>query len=236
MWNNLYNQKELNIWLDLSTYCNAACPQCHRTDVRTANKIDWLPLIQWSYDEFKKAFPPSSMRKINQFQICGTWGDPMMNNDIYEIAEYIVNESDCKMIFNTNGSMRNSIWWWQFGHLVKDRASVYFCVDGIDQEMHERYRQKTNLDIVLENMEAYSEFSKARALTIVFEHNENYLKQIYELSMQHGATDHIFIPTDRVHHQENFTYYTPQGDKQVLRHSSKYGRSEFRTLLKAEDL
>ena len=52
-YNKLYKDKKLKAWIDLSTYCNAACPQCHRTDPRTSNKVDWLPLIQWSLEEFK---------------------------------------------------------------------------------------------------------------------------------------------------------------------------------------
>jgi len=28
----LYDTDQISMWLDLSTYCNAACPQCHRTD------------------------------------------------------------------------------------------------------------------------------------------------------------------------------------------------------------
>lgn len=236
MWKDLYKKEELKIWLDLSTYCNAACPQCHRTDVRTANKIDWLPLVQWSAGEFKKAFSPKTMEHIKKFQICGTWGDPMMNKDIYEITEYIISESKSKIIFNTNGSMRDPIWWWQLGFLVKNRATTYFCIDGINQEMHERYRQKTNLELVLENMQAYSEFSRAAAYTVVFKHNEDHVKDIHKLAKKYGAVDHIFTPTDRGHHHNTFKYYDPEGNIKFLEHSSKYGLQPQRSSFKVEDI
>ena len=51
-----YKEGELIMWLDISTHCNAGCPQCHRTDVHGLGKADWLPLVQWSLDDFKKAF------------------------------------------------------------------------------------------------------------------------------------------------------------------------------------
>ena len=46
-----------NIVLDTTTYCNAKCPQCHRTNPNGLDKQDWLPHIQWSINDFKKAFP-----------------------------------------------------------------------------------------------------------------------------------------------------------------------------------
>ena len=60
----LYQRRKLNAWLDITTFCNAACPQCHRTDPETLNKVDWLPLIQWSYEDFKKAFPIKTLKYI----------------------------------------------------------------------------------------------------------------------------------------------------------------------------
>ena len=236
MWNKLYKNKKLDVWLDISTYCNAACPQCHRTSPRTADKADWLPLIQWSLDQFKSAFPIQSMIHIHRFQLCGTWGDPIMNRDVYSIIEYIVKYSNCKVVLNTNGSLRDPLWWWQLGFLLGDRGSCYFCIDGSDQEMHERYRQKTDLSLVLENMEAFSEFSKSNGFTIVFKHNENYLKDIYDLAKKYGAEDHCFIPSDRAHHHDTFKYMDPEGNLKFLEHSPKYGRQPQRASFKVEDI
>ena len=229
MWNKLYKNKEINMWIDLSTYCNAACPQCHRTNPRTSGKVDWLPLIQWSTEEFKKAFPPKTMSHVQRFHICGTWGDPMMNKDIYEITEYIISNSRSRITFNTNGSIRDPVWWWQFGFLVKNRAETYFCIDGVDQETHERYRQKTDLQLVLENMEAYSEFADARGFTVVFKHNEDQLLEIYNLTKKYGATDHLFVPSDRAHHYDIFKYRDTEGNIKFLEHSPKYGRQPMRS-------
>lgn len=236
MWNNLYKRKKLNVWLDLSTYCNAACPQCHRTDPRTSDKMDWLPLIQWSIDEFKKAFPVDTLKHYASFQLCGTWGDPVMNKDIYEITKYILDFSSAKIVVNTNGSMRDPMWWWQYGYMNKDRVSVYFCVDGIDQEMHSMYRQKTDLNLVLENLEAYAEFSKASVFTVVFKHNEDYLKQIHSMCKKLGSHDHIFVPTDRAHKIDKFKYFDPNGELKHLEHSPKYGKVSSRTYFRVDDI
>ena len=133
---NILNQHELTIWLDLSTYCNAGCPQCHRTNANGLDKVYWLPLVQWSIDDFKKAFPTSSMANIKKFDMCGTWGDPMMNKDIYQIIEYITLNSNCEMLIHTNGSMRDDDFWWNIGVLCGKRLTVQFTVDGINETEH----------------------------------------------------------------------------------------------------
>jgi len=42
-YSDLYKNKKINAWLDITTNCNAACPQCHRTDPKTLKKVGWLP-------------------------------------------------------------------------------------------------------------------------------------------------------------------------------------------------
>jgi len=237
-YNKLYKNKKLKAWIDLSTYCNAACPQCHRTDPRTANKVDWLPLIQWSLEEFKTAFPKKTMEHIKSFQLCGSLGDPMMNKDIFEICEYIINNSDCYIEINTNGSMRDKFWWTHLGYIIEDRGRVYFCVDGIDQEMHELYRQKTYLDKVLDHAEAYSKYGDASGFTIVFKHNEDYLKDIYKLMSDRVGKEHyhIFVPTDRVDHIGSFNFIDQHGKSQYLDISPKYGRGLKRDSFEIKDI
>ena len=93
---DLVNSKKLKVSLDLSTYCNAACPQCHRTSTDGLGKVDWLPLIKWSLEDFKRQFPEDSMNSLKRFEICGTWGDPMMSKDIGKLAEKSENRQDRK--------------------------------------------------------------------------------------------------------------------------------------------
>ena len=64
----MYNlEKRLSAFLDISTYCNAACPQCHRTDRKGLGKIDWLPLIFWDLDKFKRAYSPKDVLRHYEF-------------------------------------------------------------------------------------------------------------------------------------------------------------------------
>lgn len=184
------------IWLDISTYCNAACPQCHRTNPDGLGKADWLPLMQWDLDTFKKAFP--SPAAIHEFTFCGTWGDPMMNKDVLGIVEYIAKHSSTPIKFNTNGSMRNPEWWWELGNVGGILLEVSFDIDGTTQEMHSLYRQKTDLETALEHMEELASTQAAAFVnTIVFKHNQEHLSDISKMVMDRGASRHLWWPSDR---------------------------------------
>lgn len=50
---------------------------------------------------------PKGHASISGFYFCGTWGDPMMAKDIYEITEYVLENSNAGISINTNGGMRD---------------------------------------------------------------------------------------------------------------------------------
>jgi len=204
----MYKLDQLIAWVDLSTYCNAACPLCHRTNPKTLEKADWLPLVQWSLEQFQQVFPVSSMHQYKQFQICGTWGDPMMNKDVLEIVQYIIDNSDCFISIDTNGSMRDPDWWWKLGAVGGQRLSVTFAVEGITQQMHSQYRQNTNLDKLLNNIEAYcSTKARARAKVLIFKHNQDYLQQIEQMLRARGLKQKVmFQQADRFDTGPTFSF------------------------------
>lgn len=195
----LWNPRGINVFLDISTYCNAGCPQCHRTNENGLGKQDWLPLIQWDLEMFKKAWPKEEINNVRKFMMCGTWGDPIMVKEFIEICEYIIKSNPLTMIaVNTNGSIRSEEWWWELGSKIKKNLSVVFDVDGINQEMHSKYRRFTSLEKVLNNMEALS-MTPARisSQTVLFKHNQDYKNEIAELVKKHGSTSHEFVISDR---------------------------------------
>jgi len=229
-YSHLYQLKKINAWLDITTYCNAACPQCHRTNPNGLGKVDWLPLIQWSLEDFKKAFPIKTLNHIKNFNFCGTWGDPIMNKDIFEIIQYVIRNSNCYIFINTNGSFRDEFWWTHLGYIIRDRGRVVFDVDGTTQEMHSHYRQKTDLDKILKNMKAYSQYGFINIFTVIYKHNENYLKDIKKMVNDIAPIDeHFFVPSDRAHHKERFKFIK-NGKEEFLDHSPMYGKSEQRTI------
>ena len=211
--------KGLTAWLDLSTYCNAGCPQCHRTSLDGLGKMDWLPLVQWTLEEFKIVYPVDSLLKHERFEICGTWGDPCMNKDIFEIVQYIIdNTVTAKVQINTNAGMRKPDWWKALGEMGGSRLEMWFDVDGITQEMHSLYRQKVDLDIVKENVRAYcTTAGYASAHVIVFKHNQDHLYEIRDMIRQLGVQGKIlFELSNRFYKGPTHTFTNADGIEQQL--------------------
>ena len=228
---NTWNGDVINdIQFSITNHCNAACPQCHRTDINGLGTVDWLPVFSWSLDEFKTYLPIKELQKMKIINFCGTWGDPMMAKNIYEICEYIIKNSHCSIIIDTNGSMRSEEFWWNFGVMCGNRLTVNFAVDGCTQDMHEKYRRKTSLNKVLKNMEILSSTKAiAKVITIVFKHNENYLDKIKKMCLNYGAEDIQFIESNRFENDK--FYFTNESVKiEWLERLSANGRSLVKSL------
>lgn len=222
---DLYKARDLIAWVDLSTYCNAACPQCHRTDTNGLDKVGWLPLIQWTLNQFKKAFPREKLFHYQRFEFCGTWGDPVMNKDLLDIVKYVTANSSATIQINTNGSIRDEDWWWELGTVGGDRLQVWFDVDGTTQEMHSHYRRKTDLSKIKENIEAYcSTRAKSYAMVIVFEHNQDHLWEIETMLREWGIKEKIlFTESNRFYKGDTFEFVDENGQETKLVQSTLDG-------------
>ena len=79
------------------------------TDITVLNTAEMVD-TKVNLDQFKRAFPVQVAKHIYNFNICGTWGDPLTNNDLLDIAKYIrqVNP-EAHISINTNGSLRNFV-------------------------------------------------------------------------------------------------------------------------------
>ena len=212
----MYKLKKLDVFLDISTFCNAGCPQCHRTNPDGLEKADWLPLINWSFEQFKKVHPPESMHLYKQMDICGSWGDPVMNKDIFKIIEYITSHR-VWVNMSTNGSIRDEEWWFNLGVVGGHRLAVNFDIDGSTQEMHEMYRRKTDLQKILNNMDSLSQTkAQAKVYTVRFKHNEPYLKDIQELSKAHGAQKWTGVLSNRFYPEHRGVFNYRYDDKEYI--------------------
>ena len=65
MWVNYYNESRLELDVELTTHCNARCPQCSRTnEFNVSERKEWLPLNQVTIDDFKKWFPKIKIKHL----------------------------------------------------------------------------------------------------------------------------------------------------------------------------
>jgi MoaA/NifB/PqqE/SkfB family radical SAM enzyme len=228
---DFYLDEDLEVFVDICTYCNAGCPECHRTDITNGGlgKINWLPLIQWSIEEFKNAYDEEFVKAVKLWEICGTWGDPVMCKDLYEICEYILDINPyTKLTIDTNGSIRPKSWWRKIGKLSeKCKGKGYlrfdFAIEGINQEMQEKYRRKTELNKILANMKEVTDSgAKATAFCVIHKHNQDYLQEIMDLSFAYGAEDIYFTESNRFFTGPKFKFINEHGEEDVLEQANDY--------------
>lgn len=206
-YNDLYKNKNITMWVDLSTYCNAACPQCHRTNPNGLGKADWLDLRQWSLQQFQQVFPQTVIQNIDAFDFCGTWGDPVMNKDLLEICKHIIDNSESTITINTNGSIRDEEWWWDLGSYCRDRLTVVFAIDGSTQDIHSQYRQLTSLDKILANMSAVAyATANCKVFTVLFKHNQDDIVNIAKVSKSYGAKRITYIESNRFENNDEYVF------------------------------
>jgi MoaA/NifB/PqqE/SkfB family radical SAM enzyme len=91
------------------------------------------------------------------------------------------------------------------GILCGIRLNVQFTVDGVTEQEHTKYRQKTSLAKILSHMLTLtSTKATAGVYTVIFEHNEQSMQDIAKLCRDHGAHYITFVPSNRFHHDLNW--------------------------------
>ena len=228
VWKNNYVEGNLTLDVELTTNCNAKCPQCSRTDeLNNSEKKSWLPLIQVSLARFESWFSIKDLSKIKNFHFSGTYGDPGMCKDLLEIVKYIINYSDSTITINTNGGIRDELYWWKIGAIGGKRLTVIFDIDGIDQKMHSFYRQNVSLEKVLENMQAVLETNaRVKVLTVLFKHNEDYLDQIQDMCRDMGVEDFDSVEGNNFQGGPKYPFKDPDGNDQVLEQITRADREQ----------
>ena len=227
----LWSNNNLMLGIDLTTRCNAGCPQCHRTDLNGLKADKRLPNIVWSLEQFKKAFSVEDCNQISTFDICGIYGDPMMVPDIAKIVKYIAESNPtAKIQINTNGSLRSEDVWWDLCMAGRQNLIFFISVEGTTQKMHEIYRQHTFLHKILNNMDLISQTdSKIHTQCLVWRHNEDHLQEIEDLCRKHGSTSHRISVTTRNRNFKNgrieFTNPRSNGQNYLERSTHKPGET-----------
>ena len=140
---------KLNI--ELSTACNAACPQCSRylDDDPELGIVENpnLPQNTLTLDVLKTLIDHEWLKQAEHVKFEGTHGEPTMAKDCIDILRWFreVNPT-VTYALHTNGSTRNKEWWRElaqfFQHNPKRRNAVTFSLDGIEDTNH-IYRRRT---------------------------------------------------------------------------------------------
>lgn len=183
--------------IELTTYCNAACPQCPRTinggKINPNLKLEHLP--RYVID---RAFTPELCARLRQIFFCGSYGDPIMHPEFLDILrDFRAKNPTLWLYMHTNGGAHDIEYWREMAEIIGEYGQVDFNIDGLEDTNH-LYRRNTDFNKIISNAESFIKAGgKAVWNFIVFEHNQHQVETAKMLSAIMGFKDFKYRATGR---------------------------------------
>lgn len=177
------------VQIEVTTYCNAHCPGCGRNEkgaeITPNLNLEHMDIAVWN----KLISEDFFYRKFTTITLNGMFGDPMMHPMIYEMIDQV--PRDFIIEINTNGSMRNKVFWSRFSELLcefEDHRLIW-GIDGL-QDTNHLHRRGTVWQNIMDNLTAFNQrggISEWRMT--VFEHNKHQILDCKKLSEDLGCSN-----------------------------------------------
>lgn len=193
MQTNNFNFKSITEYqIEITSHCNAACPQCPRNNFGTGINPH-MYLEHLSYDIIDKAFPEKLVKNLKEVFFCGSYGDPIVHPDFLEICKSFRKKNPNIWIYlHTNGGARNIEWWQELAKIINGCGKIDFGIDGLEDTNH-LYRKNVSFNKVINNAKAFIQAGgKAQWNFLIFEHNEHQVELAENLSKEYGFEN--FLP------------------------------------------
>jgi len=183
-----------HVHLEISTRCNAACPDCPR-NLRGVDVVEGYPLHDMQLDEAKTIFPTAFVQQLDEIYINGNLGDFVTARDALPIVEYFRSANPRLSIqVSTNAGAKSKQFWQE---LARFDVQVTFCIDGL-AGTHELYRQNTLWATVIDNAKAFiAAGGRATWKMIQFDHNISEEAACRTLAKDLGFSNFQFIDHGR---------------------------------------
>ena len=187
---NMIEWNKQKKWIDfgITTYCNAACPSCPRTDEDVQQAWPWLKPTHVNAKELVKVFERNDyFPGVEYIRFCGERGDPMMHPDI----EYLIDAvcSHRKVGINTNGSLRNPDFYKRIAEKHGPNCNIIFSIDGFADTNH-IYRMGLDFDAIWNN---FTTFCKADGWAdwdfLVWSHNWHQIPRVKKEAKELGIEE-----------------------------------------------
>jgi MoaA/NifB/PqqE/SkfB family radical SAM enzyme len=186
------------VHLELTDKCNAACPQCARSDHGGPVNPE-LPLTELSLKDVTSIFPRQFVAQLDKLYACGNYGDPIVARDCLQIFQFFrVWNATIRLGIHTNGGARSEDFWRALGRVLpKGKGYVRFGIDGLEDTNHV-YRRNVRWPILMRNVRAFvAAGGNAEWDYIVFRHNEHQVEQARALAAELGFSSFNLKKTGR---------------------------------------
>lgn len=182
--------------IELTSFCNAACPQCPR-NFNGFGVNPYMPLQHLSRKMLQKTFTKDVVAGCHQIFFCGSYGDPIMHPDFLDILSDFRKASNTVWLYiHTNGGAHDPEYFKELAAIINGYGRVDFGIDGLET-LH-MYRRNVKIDRVLSNAKAFIQAGgKAHWNYIVFEHNQHEIQSAKVKAEQLGFDNIVFRNTGR---------------------------------------
>lgn len=169
--------------LEITTLCNAACPQCPRNH-HGGPTIASLPLVSWRLADLQKILDADFVCQLHAVYLCGSYGDPMANRHVVEICQWLRDTNPALEIgLHTNGAVGGTD---SYARLARIVDFVAFGIDGLEDTNH-LYRRRTKWSVLMRNVKAFVQAGgRAYWDFIVFRHNQHQVDAARSRSLELG--------------------------------------------------
>lgn len=173
------------VQIEITNRCQASCPMCLR-NVHGGIENPLLQSADWTLAQFKHIFNFQVLSQIKKINFCGDFGDPILNNDLISMCQYLTDNSDVAVEIHTNGSARNTEWWKLLARALPVNHFIEFALDGLSST-HSLYRTGTDFNTIIRNAQAFIESGgQAHWMYIKFKHNEHEVEPARALATELG--------------------------------------------------
>jgi len=201
MKNKFYKEID-HLHLEVTSNCDASCPQCARNWWGSSHTPTEMYEGEFK-KEWIKRFKPFNFNKIT---INGNYGDICAHSDPVGLIAAIKEEWPRVSLHIISAGYALTPEQWReiggMGWIGKGclPIQVDFGIDGVDQEIHSKYRRGTELDRVLENAGAFMEAGgQATWVMTEFEHNKHQVEEARYLAETMGFEGFVLRPSMRHH-------------------------------------
>jgi len=183
--------------IELTSYCNAACPQCPR-NLNGTGINPYMPLTHLPRVTIDHAFSTELCQRLRQVFFCGSYGDPIMHPDFLEILRDFRSKSPTLWLYiHTNGGIHDPEYWTEIARIMNGHGQIDFGIDGLADTLH-LYRKNVKYNNVIANAQAFiNAGGRAQWNFIVFKHNEYQIDLVKQYGKAMGFHNVLIRKTGR---------------------------------------
>ena len=194
----LFDYSSINEYqLEITSYCNAACPQCPRNE--NGQGINpRMPLCHLDRTVIDRTFDKDLCGRLRQVFFCGSYGDPIMHPDFLDILrDFRKKNPKLWLYFHSNGGAHDPDYWAEIAGIMNGYGQIDFGIDGLEDTLH-LYRRNVKYSKVVENARAFIQAGgRAQWNFIVFQHNQHQVDQAKQIAKDLGFANILIRNTGR---------------------------------------